>query len=170
MMRALSLALLLGVAACASSPDAEPNTVTAEPSPASQPAGSVGTVPAFGLVPQSSLGPQSLDSKECGLFLWSQTDPTQLIYFQKASSGVARVRIGNATVDAPQVSNAGTIFGQFMTEQGFAAPTGELVDVVVVPGEELDGGQRIQAGQLSIKSVDGWKTLIPVLGVRACKP
>ena len=169
-MRALSLALLLGLAACASSPDAEPVVAAPEPSPVPQAVGSSGMIPAVSLVPESSLGPQSLDSKECGLFLWSQTDPTQLIYFQKASSGVARVRIGNATVDAPQVSNAGTIFGQFMTEQSFAAPSGELVDVTVVPGEELNGGQRIQAGQLSIKSVDGWRTLIPVLGVRACKP
>lgn len=164
----LPLLGLFAAASCAFTPAEEtPAAVSLPTTPAAR--GAPGTVPAVSLVPQSGIGPQTLQSKECALFLWSQTDPTQFIFFQKAGSGVARLRIGDATVDAPQTANRGTIFGQFMTEQGFAAPGGEKVLLTVVPGDDLQGGQRIQSGLMTITSTEGWRTLIPVLGVRACE-
>ena len=80
------------------------------------------------------------------------------------------MRIGDQTVDVGQVSNRGEVFGQFMTEQAFLAPGGERVSLAFRPGEELQGGQRIEDGRLTITAGDSWRTLIPVLGVRACRP
>ena len=129
-----------------------------------------GLAPAVSVIPQSGIGAQTLASDECGLFLWSKTDPDRLIFFQRAASGQARLKIADETVDAVQASNGGSIFGQFMTEQLFLAPGGEEVEVRFEPGEELQGGQRIEDGRMTITAEEGWRTVIPVLGVRACKP
>lgn len=145
---------------------------TNEPAPAAAPAPAIASdlVPATDLVPRSGLGAQALESGECALFLWSKTDPDRFIFFQKAQSGEALMKIGAETARVSQTANRGEIFGQFMTEQGFAAPGGEQVLLHFEPGEPLEGGQRIASGQLSITSPEGWRTLVPVLGVRACQP
>lgn len=153
----LMSAIILG--ACASQPESQ---TTPAPDPAT-------LVPAVNVVPESGLGPQPLEPKECGLFLWSKTDPSQFIFFEKAQTGRATMKIGPETVEVVQTINRGTIFGQFMTEQGFAAPGGEQVLLTFEPGEELQGGQRIESGRLTITTGEGWRTLIPVLGVRACQ-
>ena len=153
-------ALLAGIliTACASSP--EPGSAAPDPST---------LLPAVNVVPESGIGPQTLEPKECALFLWSKTDPEQFIFFEKAQSGRAVMQIGAQTVEVTQTINRGEIFGQFMTEQGFAAPGGEQVLLTFEPGEELQGGQRIESGRLTITDTRGWRTLIPVLGVRACQ-
>ena len=127
-------------------------------------------LPAVDVVPKSALGAQELLSKECGLFLWSKTDPTQFIFFEKAQAGTARMQIADSAVDVTQTANRGDIFGQFLTEQGFAAPGGERIEVVIVPGEELQGGQRVESGRITITGTDNWQTIIPVRGVQACQP
>ena len=129
-----------------------------------------GLAPAVSVIPQSGLQAQTLVSDECGLFLWSKTQPDRLIFFQRAASGQARMIIANETVDAVQTANRGGIFGQFMTEQVFLTPSGQQVLVTFEPGEELQGGQRIDDGRLTITAEEGWRTVIPVLGVSACKP
>lgn len=166
MIRHIS-AILLATAlatACSSRPD---------PAPVEQARQTVDPqtlVPAVNVVPESGLGPQQLERNECGLFLWNRTEPTQFIFFEKAQSGRATMQIGAEAVEVTQTINRGQIFGEFMTEQGFAAPGGEQVMLTVVPGEPLQGGQRVEQGKLEIVTPEGWRTLIPVLGVRACQP
>lgn len=152
----------LTVAACSSRPDPAP--------PAPQAVDPHTLVPAVNVVPESGLGPQTLASNECGLFLWNRTDPTQFIFFQREQAGQATMQIGARAVTVAQTVNRGQIFGEFMTEQGFAAPGGEQILLTVVPGEELRGGQRVEQGKLEITTGEGWRTLIPVVGVRACQP
>ena len=129
-----------------------------------------GLAPAVSVIPQSGLGAQTLAANECGLFLWSKTQPDRLIFFQRAASGQARIKIADQTVDAVQSANRGNIFGQFMTEQTILAPGGQQVGISFTAGEELQGGQRIDDGRMTITAEEGWRTVIPVLGVRACKP
>ncbi len=160
----LILSCLLATA-CASRKESEPVAP-----PVEQAVATSSVVPAVSVVPESALGPQSLLRGECGLFIWSQTDQTQFIFFQKAETGVATLQIGSQTVTATQTANRGSIFGQFMTEQGYAAPGGEQVLLRVEPGDDLQGGQRITAGHLTITAAGGWRTVIPVRGVRACQP
>lgn len=162
----LSLAMsCVLVSACASREPAEPATVAT-----TEPGARTSLVPAVNVVPESGLGAQNLERGECALFIWSKTDASRFIFFQKAETGVATLKIGSETVTATQTMNRGSIFGQFMTEQGFAAPGGEQVVLRVQPGDDLDGGQRIQSGNLTITAAEGWRTVIPVLGVRACQP
>ncbi|MEE2877753.1 MAG: hypothetical protein VX593_02000 [Pseudomonadota bacterium] len=162
-MKKLSHALVGAalLSACSSQP---------EPAPVQTPSVDPQTlVPAVNVVPESGLGPQTLAKNECGLFLWNRTDASQFIFFQKEQSGEAVMQIGANAANVMQTINRGSIFGEFMTEQGFAGPNGEQIMLTVVPGEELQGGQRVEQGKLEITTSEGWKTLIPVVGVRACQ-
>lgn len=169
-----SIAGLAVLAACESVGAPQSASVGEQPqverSAADEALAAQGLAPAVSVIPQSGLQAQTLASNECGLFLWSKTQPDRLIFFQRAASGQARMIIANETVDAAQTANRGTIFGQFMTEQAFLTPTGQQVLVSFEPGEELQGGQRIEDGRLTITAEEGWRTVIPVLGVSACKP
>lgn len=121
-------------------------------------------------LPQSGLGPQTLQPGECGLFLWSQTDTSKFIFFTRAVSGTALVSQSAGPVDLAQTTAGGEIFGQFNTETSYAASDGALVQLKIVAGEELEGGQRISSGLITTTDPEGWVTKLPVLGVRACQP
>ncbi|WP_084399993.1 hypothetical protein [Henriciella aquimarina] len=172
MKRALILTVslsLLAVSACSSTSKETGSQTASQPAAKGQGAAS-GLIPAVNVVPESGLGPQQLESNECGLFLWSKTDATQFIFFEKSQTGRATMKLGAETVELVQTVNSGVIFGEFMTEQGFAAPGGEQVMLTIVPGDELQGGQRVESGRLTVTTPEGWRTVIPVLGVRACEP
>lgn len=126
--------------------------------------------PAIDSVPKSGLGPQVLQVGECGLFLWSQTDVSKFIFFSRALSGTATFAQGEAPMALEQTRSGGDIFGQFNTEMSYSARDGRQLAVSIVPGDELDGGQRIQSGLITVTDREGWDTKLPVLGVRACQP
>ena len=63
----------------------------------------------------------------------------------------------------------GEIFGQFNTRMEFVANDGRVVSLDLVPGDMLEGGQRIESGLLTLADREGWLTKLPVLGVRACQ-
>ena len=152
----LLLAAAFSLSACASGPS---ETTTSSAAPL-----------AVEAIPASGLGPQTLAPGECGLFLWSQTDASRFIFFQRGASDTALMQIGESAATLNRTRSGGTIFGQFMTRQTFTADLGETIDLAITPGEELDGGQRIEGGRLTLTDNDSWQTVTPVLGVRACQP
>ncbi len=125
--------------------------------------------PAINSVPTSGLGPQELESGECGLFLWSQTDVSKFIFFSKALTGKAVFAQDSQPVQLTQSSAGGDIFGQFNTRLEYVANDGRVLNLSLVPGDMLEGGQRIESGLLSLADREGWLTKLPVLGVRACQ-
>lgn len=125
--------------------------------------------PAINSVPSSGLGPQDLEIGECGLFLWSKTDTTKFIFFSKALSGQAIFAQDETPLRLTQIAAGGDIFGQFNTRLDFASRDNRQVALTLVPGEMLQGGQRIESGLLTLIDGEGWLTKLPVLGVRACK-
>lgn len=121
-------------------------------------------------VPTDGLAPQTLNAGECGLFLWSRTPPSRFIFFTKAASGTATMLSGEEVRELRLTRQSGEIFGQFTTEQDFAfAADGSNVNLSVTPGEVLENGQRISEGRIVVRDAEGWETILPVLGVRACQ-
>jgi len=121
-------------------------------------------------LPKLGLGPQVLESGECGLFLWSITNADMFIFFSKANSEQALFAQESAPLKLEQTSASGDIFGQFQTRLGYTEQSGVQYDLIIAPGEEMNGGQRISSGLFTITDREGWKTKLPVLGVRACQP
>ena len=118
----------------------------------------------------NELDAQELAPGDCGLFLWTAGEPRRFVFFSKAGSETANVNLGDDTVSMTAVSSEGDLFGQFMTEMRFqsAEPRSQL-DVSLTPGELLEQGQRIEDARLTLTDAEGWETIIPVLGVRACQ-
>ena len=126
--------------------------------------------PAINSIPKSGLGPQQLDAGECGLFLWSKTDLSKFIFFSQALSGTALFAQDTRPMALEQTGAGGSIFGQFNTLMRYAARDGRTVELSLVPGDELEGGQRLESGLLTLTDSEGWVTKLPILGVRACQP
>lgn len=157
-----SLALLSGCQSwVASTSTTEPEAKTAAQAPATR---------AISTVPRSGLGPQELAPGECGLFLWSQTDVSKFIFFSRALSGQALLVQGDAPLTLAQSNAGGDIFGQFTTLMEYTSETGNSYALSIAPGDDLDGGQRLENGLMTITDAEGWITKLPVLGVRACQP
>ena len=115
------------------------------------------------------LPPQTLPPGACGLFLWTNGEPLRFIFFSQAGTDTAVMEIDGEQRALRLTSSKGELFGQFMTRMTYASDNGN-VGVSFTPGEQLDGGQRIEGGHLSLVGKDGWETMIPVFGLSACQP
>jgi len=150
LMASTSCALLL--ASCASQQVAAP---TAERNAANEAAG--------------GLSARQLAGGECGLFMWTLTQPRKLVFFSRATSGAAVSEIGDQERAFVQTGASGDIFGQFMTQTDFQSAGGaERLRLNLVPGEALEDGQRTKEASLIYTDAEGWETIVPVRGVRAC--
>lgn len=160
MMKPLTVLLMAGfLAACTSTPDEDARTAAA-------------ALPAVARdVPVDGLPPQRLAPGECGLFLWGMSAPRKFVFFSKGTSGEALVLIEDQPQRIEMTSAGGDVFGQFLTEMSFRdSAAGTDVAVTLNPGEPLEGGQRVASGSLLMRKADGWETVLPVTGVRACLP
>ncbi|MBA4225268.1 MAG: hypothetical protein C0456_01440 [Hyphomonas sp.] len=161
MIRLLSISLIAGcLAGCASGPAAKQtaSAVAAMESPVAE-------------VPAEGLPPQKLAAGECGLFLWGMAAPRRFTFFTEASSGEALVLHNGAAQRLIVTDTDGEVFGQFFTETQYLSADGTWsVNLSLKPGEMLEGGQRVESGRLVTTGADGWETVLPVTGVRACIP
>lgn len=150
---------LLITAACSSAPKAEdPAALTRLAAPSAE-------------VPVEGLPAQKLAPGECGLFLWGMSAPRRFVFFTEASSGQALILHDNAPQKLTVTEAGGEVFGQFFTETGYTAPGADwTVTLSLTPGELLEGGQRVRSARLVTRGADGWETVLPVTGVRACMP
>lgn len=122
-------------------------------------------------VPPDGLPPQALAAGECGLFLWEMAAPRRFTFFTEASSGEALVLHESAPQKLIMTDTNGEVFGQFFTEMQYLSADGTWsVNLTLKPGEVLEGGQRVESGRLVTTGADGWETVLPVTGVRACIP
>jgi hypothetical protein len=122
-------------------------------------------------VPSGGLPAQVLAPGDCGLFLWSQSAPPEFVFFQRAGEADALALVSGSARTVEPMKVGGDVFGQFLTEGTFRVQgSSELVALSITPGAFIEGGQRISAGRLVKTDADGWETILPVTGVRACMP
>lgn len=160
MMRpALLAALIAALAACSH-----------DPRPAATEA-SRNTPQAIAAVPDAGLPPQRLAPGKCGLFLWGMSAPRQFVLFAESPAASALVLMNGKAVTLPMTAAGGEVFGQFVTDMKFEeAASRTQVQVTLKPGEVLEGGQRVDTGNILFRDEQGWETILPVTGVRACMP
>ncbi|HPE48269.1 MAG TPA: hypothetical protein PLR76_07730 [Hyphomonas sp.] len=142
---------LAALCACSTTPTSVPGPVQPEKTVASLPA-------------------QDLEPGECGLFLWTVREPHQLIFFRKADSAAADGIIADKRTRLSAVAERGTIFGQFLTDVDYRSEAGQTVTISLVPGEQVEDGQRTKSAEIRVRTVDGWETIIPASGLTACMP
>lgn len=155
----LTLSLFLSVAGCSTAPRSE------EPARIAKLATPVPELPVEGLPPQK------LAPGECGLFLWGMSAPRRFVFFAKASSATALFLHEGAPLQVALTDTGGEVFGQFFTETTYMTATGDMaVELVLTPGDILEGGQQVRSGRIVSRGKDGWETVLPVTGARACMP
>lgn len=145
-------ALATGAASCTSSPDVTDGSA----------------VPS---VEQSAgLKPQELAFGECGLFLWTASEPRRFVFFSKAGSNQALVDVAGEALTFAQTNSDGDVFGQFTTQMNYVNNKNDVeLALVFSPGAIIDRGQRTEAARLTITDKEGWETIVPTAGVRACR-
>ena len=122
------------------------------------------------VVPDKGLPAQTLQPGECGLFLWTRREQPEFVFFSGGSSEKALFWNEGAILALKRVRYGGDVFGQQLTEQGFASEDGRDIQLTMTPGDELVSGQRVPVASLQITDSEGWKTMVPVAGVAACQP
>ncbi|MDP3459465.1 MAG: hypothetical protein Q8S09_09340 [Hyphomonas sp.] len=126
---------------------------------------------AVSAVPKEGLPPQELKPGQCGLFLWGMSAPRKFVFFKEGTSRTALILVDGVAISIPMTSAGGDVFGQFMTQMKFvSSASGQTVIATIEPGQPLDGGQRVESGNLLFRNADAWETVMPVTGVRACLP
>jgi len=119
---------------------------------------------------EAGLAPQTLKPGECGLFLWTAREPRTFVFFSKAESEQAQVYVNDAPQQFAIADTEGEIFGEFMTKMAYSAGNGNSTLLVSLsPGELLEQGQRTKEATLTHTDGEGWETILPVAGVRACQ-
>ncbi len=142
------------------------------PGEARPPAGTVREAPvSLAGVPAAGLPPQTLGRGECGLFLWSQTAPRRFTFFARAGEPAGLAYIEGAA-RAVHMTDAGAgLFGEFRSEMRFLEVNGaRSLRLSLTPGEMMEGGQKVASGSLIVTDAQGWETIVPVAGLRACMP
>jgi len=119
---------------------------------------------------ERGLPPQRLAPNECGLFLWSKTDASKFVFFTRAGESDALFLLNDAPTKLRTLSEGGDIFGQFYTKMKFKTEAGLDVSLSYEAGEQLTDGARIKNGLMQYTDEKGWRTVLPVLGVRVCQP
>ena len=118
----------------------------------------------------AGIGAQDLAPGECGLFLWTVAEPRELTFFSKAGTQSALADFGGDTQSLTLTDASGELFGQFMTSMNFdITGGGGSMTLSIEAGELIDQGQRTKAARLLFVDADGWETIVPVAGVRACQ-
>lgn len=118
----------------------------------------------------NALSARNLAAGQCGLFLFTRTDPARLIFFYSADSESAAFHDGQAEYDLSLEAANGALFGQFFTQMAFSAPNGQNISVTYKAGAAMNGGARINSGRIIVTDAEGWEVIIPIAGVRACQP
>jgi len=121
-------------------------------------------------VPRIGLPAQRLSPGECGLFFWSKTDVSQFVFFMRAAEPSALFLIDEAPSELSLTSTGGTLFEQFFTEMNYLTNEGQEIALDFAVGEALEDGHRLPSGRISYADQEGWRTVLPIIGVHACQP
>ncbi|WP_417484363.1 hypothetical protein [Maricaulis salignorans] len=122
------------------------------------------------LEPTTSLGPQRLDSGECGVFLWRAGGPHDLLAFENLTRGEIRFLVDAEALRRVSPGLAGMIAVGDLYERRF--PGAGNVREILVSGrfdEVVADGLRMNRAVLRLEGVDGSRRVIPVLGHYSCR-
>mgnify|MGYP003641068718 CR=1 FL=1 len=118
----------------------------------------------------TSLGPQSMRSGECGVFLWRAVGQHDLLVFENLTRGEIAFLVDGETLRWRSPVVEGAIPAGDPYERTF--PGSGATSEVRVSGrfdETAPDGLRMNRAVLRLEGADGRRTVIPVLGHYACR-
>ncbi len=156
------LVVVIGVSGCVSaekpSQSPEPPTSVVVPNDTGLPY-ELGELPA-----------QTLQTGDCGLFLFASRPEPRFVFFGEAGSGTAKVRLNNADTLLVRTEVAGDVLDLHYTEQVYKEPIeGMELKITINEAEPVEGGSQITRASIRMSSPEGWKMVIPVGGATSCR-
>ncbi len=128
--------------------------------------------PPAGTAANSQLGPRTLASGDCGLFIWTADSARRLVLFTRPG-GADAVWHDGASEQVLTVSRAASpaIVG-LPSKQSFVSGPVALTYDLRAP-QAITQGTRYKSGVLKLKSTgnagQAWETVMPVVGLSACQ-
>ena len=114
---------------------------------------------------------QDLAAGECGLFLWTRRDDPAFVFFSKSNDPAAMVWYEDNAQNLTLAGVDGEVFDQEYTNQTFTFEgKTSLLRLSLTPGQKLVDGRRVPEASIRIIDAEGWETVIPAVGITACRP
>ena len=140
-----------------------PPATSAPSAPTSAPLRSQPSAPVVG-----PIGRQALPAAGCAAYLWTQSEPHQLVAM--ADAGLLRLTIDARPAELPRTGAAGTVAHGLAASTSYAA--GELVatlDLTVADREGLTSGATVPDAVLRVERVGRDAVAIPLAGLVGCR-
>jgi len=115
-----------------------------------------------------SLPAQTLQTGECGLFVWAASPAKPFILFSEQAK--ARALWFNESQEPLTLieSAGGNSYGQ-SSINAYQRTNGQTLALSLTDAEAIEGGMRYKSGTLSYMTSDGWGKVVPVIGLAACQ-
>ena len=128
----------------------------------------VTTQPAAPKSSKTGLEPQTLETGECGLFVWAASPEKPFILFSqsaKASGLWYNERVETLVITA----NSGDASYQQFPQTIYQRKSGETLELSLFDAQPIDDGMRYKSGTLRYMTEAGWQKIVPVIGMAACQ-
>lgn len=117
----------------------------------------------------SALGPRNLGRGGCGLFLWARGQQTKLVFFAESEKTTAAMVLDGEEVTLIRVDQSGTeVFGQF-SRQMYRYGDYEITVNISTENQRRIAQGVVAIGAIELVQADGWRLLLPVSGLAACR-
>ncbi len=119
------------------------------------------------------LRPRPPRSNDCSIFLYSGSS-LQFVFFASTRDQAARISVNNRELRLPRVLSDGPPLVPGQPSRQLFREGNVIVDVQLNKGEAIPGGVRVAESLLRMRPAnpntpDGWRTIMPVLGVATCE-
>lgn len=113
----------------------------------------------------NQLPAQTLQTGECGLFVWSADTDRRFILFAQSQNFTALFHDGQGTKPLKITAQDGTPAQSQFPEQSY--DSGQTLRLY--KAQAIEGGTRYKAGTLSQKNALVWDIVMPVIAVSTCR-
>ena len=113
----------------------------------------------------NQLPAQTLQTGECGLFVWSADTDRRFILFAQSQKFTAVFHDGEAQNVLKIVAQDGVPAQKQFPQQSY--DSGQILRLR--KAQAIEGGTRYKAGKLSQKNASGWDSVMPVIAVSTCR-
>lgn len=115
------------------------------------------------------LAPQTLEKGECGLFLWTNTEPRIFTFFENPKTTKYLLYRQGKTYPLTRTSTPTDYQISDRFDEAFINPEIGRVKLKGQFSKTLENGRRVNAAILSVANDEEWQEIIPVSGVYACQ-
>ena len=119
--------------------------------------------------PAAGLPPQRLAEGACGLFLFERRPPNRFVVFEDLASRTVKIVHDGVIHELGVTEQTGALVAGQAFRRVYLAPERNMTFILTGEvGEETGSGPRLDDVLLTVRTLDGARTVRPLGGVRSC--